>query len=283
MMTREEWERYVKRMMHKPNSGISDNQGKEIFDFLMYDQTDRKDKNPKAFFRGLERRGDRETEDSSSGRAAMPIGLRSRTGSTSTGTFRAAPRVRSTRSAAGTCRPSASPGTKKAYLLARAPNPFAYVLGRICAHPCEDACRRGKIDEPIAICALKRYATDRHNLGAGARPGAQEPAAGAEARQEDRHRGRGRLRPHLRSRPGAAGVLGGGLRIRAGARGHALPGHPALPAAAGNHQDGGGQHPGPGRDAAHARHAGARSYAVRSCAPSSTRCCWPPASTKAAS
>ena len=44
------------------------------------------------------------------------------------------------------------------------------MLGRICAHPCEDACRRGKIDEPIAICALKRYATDRHNLGIGHDP-----------------------------------------------------------------------------------------------------------------
>ena len=55
-------------------------------------------------------------------------------------------------------------------MMARAPNPFAYVLGRICAHPCEDNCRRGKIDEPIAICALKRYATDRHNLGVGHDP-----------------------------------------------------------------------------------------------------------------
>jgi NADPH-dependent glutamate synthase beta subunit-like oxidoreductase/NAD-dependent dihydropyrimidine dehydrogenase PreA subunit len=59
---------------------------------------------------------------------------------------------------------------EEAYLLARAPNPFTYVLGRICAHPCEDACRRGRIDEPIAICALKRYATERHNLGAGHDP-----------------------------------------------------------------------------------------------------------------
>jgi formate dehydrogenase beta subunit len=59
---------------------------------------------------------------------------------------------------------------EEAYLLARAPNPFAYVLGRICAHPCEDNCRRGKIDEPLAICALKRYATDRHNLGMGHDP-----------------------------------------------------------------------------------------------------------------
>ncbi len=52
-MKRDEWERYVKRMMHKPNSGISDAQGKEIFDFLIYDQTERKDKNPKAFYPAL--------------------------------------------------------------------------------------------------------------------------------------------------------------------------------------------------------------------------------------
>ncbi len=53
MMTRDEWERYVKRMMHKPNSGISDSQGKQIFEFLVFDQTNRKDKNPKAFFPAL--------------------------------------------------------------------------------------------------------------------------------------------------------------------------------------------------------------------------------------
>jgi hypothetical protein len=53
MMKRDEWERYVKRMMHKPNSGINDAQGKQIFDFLVYDQTERKDKNPKAFFPAL--------------------------------------------------------------------------------------------------------------------------------------------------------------------------------------------------------------------------------------
>jgi len=52
-MTKDEWERYVKRMMHKPNSGISDNQGKTIYDFLAYDQASRKDKNPTAFFKSL--------------------------------------------------------------------------------------------------------------------------------------------------------------------------------------------------------------------------------------
>jgi mono/diheme cytochrome c family protein len=53
MMTKDEWSRYVKRMMHKPNSGISDAQGKQIFEFVVYDQTERKDKNPKAFFKAL--------------------------------------------------------------------------------------------------------------------------------------------------------------------------------------------------------------------------------------
>jgi hypothetical protein len=52
-MTRDEWERYVKRMMHKPNSGISDSQGKEIFEFLAYDQQVRKDKSPSAFYKSL--------------------------------------------------------------------------------------------------------------------------------------------------------------------------------------------------------------------------------------
>ena len=53
MMTRDEWSRYVKRMMHKPNSGISDTQGKQIFEFMVYDQTERKDKNSTAFFKAL--------------------------------------------------------------------------------------------------------------------------------------------------------------------------------------------------------------------------------------
>lgn len=52
-MTQGEWERYVKRMMHKPNSGISDSQGKEIYEFLVYDQVNRKDKNPSAFYKFL--------------------------------------------------------------------------------------------------------------------------------------------------------------------------------------------------------------------------------------
>src|SRR3990170_500916 len=54
------------------------------------------------------------------------------------------------------------------YLVARLPNPFASVCGRVCAAPCEEACRRGEIDRPIAIRALKRFVTEKHGVEAGA-------------------------------------------------------------------------------------------------------------------
>lgn len=51
-----------------------------------------------------------------------------------------------------------------AFLVARAPNPFASVCGRICAAPCEDACRRGAVDAPVSIRALKRFVTERYGV-----------------------------------------------------------------------------------------------------------------------
>jgi formate dehydrogenase (NADP+) beta subunit len=38
--------------------------------------------------------------------------------------------------------------------------PFPGVLGRVCVHPCETFCRRGEVNDPVAICVLKRYAAD---------------------------------------------------------------------------------------------------------------------------
>src|ERR1700746_1269066 len=49
-----------------------------------------------------------------------------------------------------------------AYRLAREPNPLASICGRVCAHPCETACRRGEIDRPISIRALKRFLTEQY-------------------------------------------------------------------------------------------------------------------------
>jgi len=68
----------------------------------------------------------------------------------------------------------------RAYLIARGPNPFASICGRVCGAPCELSCRRGKIprtdadgsfvaiDRPIAIRALKRFVCEAY--GAEAQP-----------------------------------------------------------------------------------------------------------------
>jgi NADPH-dependent glutamate synthase beta subunit-like oxidoreductase/ferredoxin len=48
-----------------------------------------------------------------------------------------------------------------AYRIARATNPFASICGRVCGAPCEANCRRGDLDEPVAIRALKRFVTDK--------------------------------------------------------------------------------------------------------------------------
>jgi heterodisulfide reductase subunit A-like polyferredoxin len=39
-------------------------------------------------------------------------------------------------------------------------NPFPATVGRVCHHPCETECNRGKLDSPVAICALKRFVAD---------------------------------------------------------------------------------------------------------------------------
>jgi NADPH-dependent glutamate synthase beta subunit-like oxidoreductase len=44
--------------------------------------------------------------------------------------------------------------------LNREHNVFPGCLGRMCARPCEDACRRKEVDAPIGICYLKRVASD---------------------------------------------------------------------------------------------------------------------------
>jgi len=49
----------------------------------------------------------------------------------------------------------------RAAALIRQALPLPGVLGHICFHECETECRRGRIDEPIAICAIKRHAVDR--------------------------------------------------------------------------------------------------------------------------
>jgi NADPH-dependent glutamate synthase beta subunit-like oxidoreductase len=66
--------------------------------------------------------------------------------------------------AGGYVRAIAEGDTERGYRIARAPNPLASICGRICAHPCETKCRRGVIDQPISIRALKRTLTERHGV-----------------------------------------------------------------------------------------------------------------------
>jgi NADPH-dependent glutamate synthase beta subunit-like oxidoreductase len=48
-----------------------------------------------------------------------------------------------------------------AYMVNRHSNVFPGILGRVCDRPCEPACRRGRVEEkPVAICRLKRVASD---------------------------------------------------------------------------------------------------------------------------
>jgi len=54
-----------------------------------------------------------------------------------------------------------------AYKIARATNPFASICGRVCGAPCEMSCRRGAVDSPVSIRALKRFVTDQFGPESG--------------------------------------------------------------------------------------------------------------------
>jgi len=48
----------------------------------------------------------------------------------------------------------------EAAVLIREKAPIPGILGRICPRPCEDVCRRNRVDEPISICFMKRHISD---------------------------------------------------------------------------------------------------------------------------
>ncbi|MGE0101057.1 MAG: FAD-dependent oxidoreductase [Blastocatellales bacterium] len=54
-----------------------------------------------------------------------------------------------------------------AYRIARATNPFASICGRVCGAPCEVNCRRGDLDSPITIRALKRFVNEKYGPETG--------------------------------------------------------------------------------------------------------------------
>lgn len=99
---------------------------------------------------------------------------------------------------------------REAYLIARGPNPFPSICGRVCAAPCEDACRRGKVDAPVSIRALKRFVTERFGV---------ESFGGAAIW----HEGHGPVPP---ADGPSVGIIGGGPGGLAAAHDLRLAGHP---------------------------------------------------------
>ncbi len=99
---------------------------------------------------------------------------------------------------------------RDAYRTARRPNPFASICGRVCAAPCEAACRRGTVDAPVAIRALKRFVTERYGV---------ESFAGSAAW----HEAHGPVPPA--SGP-SVGIIGGGPAGLSAAYELRLAGHP---------------------------------------------------------
>ncbi|MCJ7436544.1 MAG: FAD-dependent oxidoreductase, partial [Acidimicrobiia bacterium] len=99
---------------------------------------------------------------------------------------------------------------REAYLIARAPNPFASICGRVCAAPCESACRRGTLDAPIAIRALKRFVTEQFGVESFLANDAWHEAHG----------------PVPPATEPSVGVIGGGPAGLAAAHDLRLAGHP---------------------------------------------------------
>lgn len=56
---------------------------------------------------------------------------------------------------------------QEAYKIARATNPFASICGRVCGAPCEVNCRRGDLDSPVTIRALKRFVNEQFGPESG--------------------------------------------------------------------------------------------------------------------
>jgi NADPH-dependent glutamate synthase beta subunit-like oxidoreductase/NAD-dependent dihydropyrimidine dehydrogenase PreA subunit len=117
-----------------------------------------------------------------------------------------------------------------AFLVARAPNPFASICGRVCAAPCEDACRRGAIDAPVSIRALKRFVTERHGVES-TQPDTQDQLASQTLREGNRYAGHMPLTFHreapraARESPPRVAVVGSGPAGMAAAHDLALMGY----------------------------------------------------------
>ncbi len=98
----------------------------------------------------------------------------------------------------------------EAYAIARRPNPLPSICGRVCAAPCESACRRATVDAPVSIRALKRFVTERFGVESLGHADAWHAAHG----------------PVPAATLGSVGIVGGGPAGLAAAHDLRLAGHP---------------------------------------------------------
>ncbi|MCL2054010.1 MAG: FAD-dependent oxidoreductase [Oscillospiraceae bacterium] len=70
---------------------------------------------------------------------------------------------------------------KEALKLIKEKIPLPSSIGRVCPHPCEEACRRQLVEEPISIAALKRFAGDLELGGNGDTAAEAKPPSGKKA------------------------------------------------------------------------------------------------------
>ena len=123
---------------------------------------------------------------------------------------------------------------EEGYILSRDPNPVAAMCSYVCSAPCERACRRGDIDRPLAIRAMKRFLVEWHE--ASGHPRRHAPDHGP--RRARRHRRRRTGRHVRRSRARDQGLPVHRLRQPAVRRWHDAHRGPGVPPAARSDRDG---------------------------------------------
>ena len=62
---------------------------------------------------------------------------------------------------------------EEAYQVITEVNPFPSICGRVCDHLCERKCRRGQLDDPIAMRSLKRFVADEMSFRRPPKPRVQ--------------------------------------------------------------------------------------------------------------
>ncbi len=74
----------------------------------------------------------------------------------------------------------------EALAVVRRDNVLPGICGRVCTHPCEEACRRGGVDDPVAIRAIKRFLADYEAADASREAAAGDAVTPAEPTRPER-------------------------------------------------------------------------------------------------